>query len=131
MENLKLCQDIEEISIRFDTKHLTMLSELPKLKKIVWFGFLSSEDLIPCFQSMNLSSLKYLSFRRIYSIDSETFWKTFSMMNFPVLERLYFHPNGFNETLKQKYVQNLLNYTPNLKSIQFGGYLANNLTDKK
>ena len=52
------------------------------------------------------------------------------MMNFPVLERLYFHPNGFNETLKQKYVQNLLTNTPNLKSIQFGGCLANNLTDR-
>ena len=130
MENLKLCQDMEEISIRFDTKHLTMLSELPKLKKIVWFGFLSSEDLIPCFQSMNLSSLKYISFRRIHDLDSVRFWTKFSMMNFPVLERLYFHRKGLDKPLKQNFVQNFLNNTPYLKSIQFGGCLANNLTDK-
>ena len=131
LENLKLCQNLEEISIRFDKHHLTMIPELPKLKKLVLFGYLSAEDLIPCFQSMNLSSLKYLSFRNFRELHEESFWTKFAMIQFPVLERVYFHPNWKNyPSLKQKHLQNLLNNCPQLKSIQFSGKLGNNLSNK-
>ena len=129
-ENLHFCKNIEELSIRFDIEHFTVIPDLPNLKKLVLFNH--AEPFIGCFQSINLTNLKYLSFRNIFNIDKASFWTKFAMMNFPVLERLYFHTTQLHNSgdLEQNSLQTLLlTNAPKLKSIQFSGNVGYKLKE--
>ena len=129
-ENLHFCKNIEELSIRFDIEHFTVIPDLPNLKKLVLFNH--AEPFIGCFQSINLTNLKYLSFRNIFNIDKASFWTNVAMMHFPVLERLYFHTTQLHNSgdLEQNSLQTLLlTNAPKLKSIQFSGNIANDLKE--
>ena len=125
LENLKQCKNLEEVSMKFDGKHLTLLSELPKLKKLVLFNSWSVKDLISSFQLMDLSNLKYLSFRRIY--DLSEFWPKFAKIHFPVIERLYFHIT--DPIAEQTFFLEMVKNMPKLKIIQFSGNIKKDLTD--
>ena len=129
-ENLQFCKNIEELSIRFDLEHLIVIPELPNLKKLVLFNH--AEPFLGCFQSINLTNLKYLSFRNIFKIYKESFWTNFAMMHFPVLERLYFHTTQLHNSgdLEQNSLQTLLlTNAPKLKSIQLSGNVGYNLKE--
>ena len=48
-----------------------------------------------------------------------------------MLERLYYHPDDISDiTIKEKTFQTLLKNTPKLKSIQFSGQIANDLSNE-
>ena len=132
LENLKLCKNLEDFSVPLNDEDLTSLSEIPKLKRLVLINTVSLDKFILCFNSINLSSLRYLSFRHSSVILNNSFLPELAKIHFPVLERLYFHPERISHTcnMEQKTLVGLLKNTPKLKSIQFNGCLANNLSNK-
>ena len=132
LDNLKLCRNLEELSLNTDYKDLKMLPYLPALKKLVLIGIpCGHKDMIKCFKSLDLSNLKYLSFRHNVIIGENVFLESLAKISFPVLERLYYHPDDISDiTIKEKTLQTLLKNTPKLKSIQFSGQIANDLTNE-
>ena len=112
-----------------------MLSEIPKLKKLVLNNNHCPRKLLWCLESMDLSCLRYLSisFRNIYLENGHHHLLTkLAALHFPALERLYFNPTDKNSSnsLDQKALQNLLENAPKLKSIQFGQRFITNITNR-
>ena len=119
--NLKLCKSLENVSMRLDDEDLKMLSDIPKLKKLVLKNNHCPKRLLWSLESMDLSSLRYLSIS-FRNNDSPHLLTKLADLHFPMLERLYLNPESENisNSLDQKALNSLLENTPKLKSIQFG-----------
>ena len=130
LANLKFCKNLENVSLEVDDQDLTMLSELPKVKKLVLKRTHRAYNLLLCFQSMNFSNLRYLSITFVNGNPNQsTFLAAFTNLKFPVLTRLYYNPINFSNSFDQKMCTSLLENAPKLKRIQFGKYMGSNLTN--
>ena len=126
LENLKHCKNLEELSVQIDGEDIAMLSEMSKLKRLVLNNSKNGIELIAGLKSMDLSNLNYLSFRSF----SADFLQNLATIHFPVLERIYFHPRMYlPHCMKENTFMTLLKNTPKLKSIQFNGQTAHNLSN--
>ena len=130
LKNLKHCKNLEKLSVQVDDEDITLLSEMSKLQKLVLINSTDGMKLIRGLKSMDLSSLTYLSFR-LYSLkDGYEFLQNLASIHFPVLERIYFHPNIILfHYMEENAFRCLLKNTPKLKSIQFNEMFAHNLSN--
>ena len=135
LANLKLCKNLENVTLEVDDQDITMLLNLPKVKKLVLKRTHYADTLLLCFQSMDLSNLRYLSISFIindngFQMNESTFLTELSTIEFPVLERLYYNPINLSNSMDQKVCTSLIENAPKLKAIQFGRNGRYNLTNR-
>ena len=130
LENLNLCQNVEELSLRdFELKYSTLIEiiNLPKLKTLVLNGKTLTSIKFPedCFRGYTLMNLKYLKLGcRDGNENLPSFISAFTKINFPVLERFGLEistPGSNNISIDANAMFHLINNSPKLKSMQLYG----------
>ena len=136
LENLNLCQNLEEMELRmWDSKNLEVLSGMPNLKRLVLgYSFAREDFLVKLFKRLSLENLTSLSIQNNPSIKDELVMKLPGVA-FPKLEFLHIHPKidfrKADDILFDKSLKELVSNMPNLRFIQFGyNFFKSNFTFK-
>ena len=123
LQNLKVCQNLEEFSSTIHAHDFNPISESETLRKLK-FTFLYEEEMkIVLSNGMKLPRLKYLSMVTRY--DPKLLFQQLSQQFFPLLERLYIHSEKHiwepSTRLDLGTFKTFIESVPKLKSIQIDG----------
>ena len=125
LDNLIVCQNLEEFDGTLFCHETKQLSMLPKLKKLILLttdtgGFSNKSKTI--LHGISLQRLKYLSVQLfddgLSDMEHNECCPILIKNDFPALERLYLSSKGAKATIEFKYFEDFLDRAPNLKSIQ-------------
>ena len=114
LDQLSLCQNLEEFCGNLHSCDIKTLSTLPNLKKLKFngIGCIQIQDLEYVLSNMDLSKLKYLSLYDKQYI-REPLHEKLASHSFSALERLCI------KSMSKKSLKQLIKSCPKLKSIQF------------
>ena len=125
LDNLIVCQNLEEFGgalFCHETKQLSMLPKLKKLRLLTTDTGGSSNKSKTILHGISLPRLIYLSVQLfddgLLDMEHNECCPILTNSNFPALERLYLSSKGAKATLEFKHFEDFLDRAPNLKSIQ-------------
>ena len=128
LKNLTLCQNLEKIVIfKWHSKHLEMLSGMPKLKHLVLNELDAEVDVLATvFQRLSLKKMEILEFQYCLNAKEELF-QELAELDIPAnLKEIRFYQTWhdkvhfWSKNLTDNTLQALVSKCPNLKMIQFG-----------